>query len=191
MIMSWNKIPNWARILAFIAFAISAVIFSLKSQTIGTIISALGSIASLYAIIEAIISVKSIEEQNNQIQQAIENKIGIINKQETSELINKYIEVLSRVQDYITQRNAEAAIIKIEEVQSFLHNLQSNPTTPLELKTAISKHIKNANKDVAVLRNRNPREQFPKDVDCKVLITNLGALHETLMDYSQKIHFEK
>lgn len=189
--MSWNKIPKWVRILAFIAFAISAVIFSLKSQTIGTIISSLGSIASLYAIIEAIISVKSIEEQNNQIQQAIENKIGIINKQETSELINKYVEVLSRVQDYITQRNAEAAIIKIEEVQSFLHNLQSNPTTPPEVKMALSKHIKYMNKDVAVLRNRNHNEQFPKDVDCKVLITNLGALHETLMDYSQKIHFEK
>lgn len=189
--MSWNKIPKWVRILLFIIFAVLAVIFSLNNKKVSAIISSLGSIASLYAIIEALISVKSIEDQNNQIQKAIESKVGIINKQETSELINKYIEVLSRVQDYITQRNAEAAIIKIEEVQSFLHNLQSNPSTPPEVKMALSKHIKYMNKDVAVLRNRNHNEQFPKDVDCKVLITNLGALHETLMDYSQKIHFEK
>lgn len=189
--MNWNKIPKWVRILLFIIFAVSAVIFSLNNQNVGAIISALGSIASLYAIIEAFISVKSIEKQNKQIQTAIENKIGIINKHETSELINKYIEVLSRVQDYITQRNAEAAIIKIEEVQSFLYNLQSNPTTPPELKMAISKHIRNTKKDVAVLRNRDSREKFPRDVDCKVMIANFGALHDTLMNYSQKIHFEK
>lgn len=178
-------------IVAFLVSCILAVYFSNKCEKIGAIISAVGSIASLYAIIEAFIKVKSIEKQNNEIKNAVNQKIATINKQETTEQINKYIEVIARIQSFINLRNADAALLKIEELQLFLHNIHCNPTTAKELKEEIAKHIRTIQQDTNILRTKESNEPFPKDADCKILNRHFGNLHATLMHYSQQIHFEK
>lgn len=178
-------------IAAFIVLCVLAVYFSIKCITVGTIISALGSIASLYAIIEAIVKVKSIEQQNNEIKNAVDLKIATINKQETTEQINKYIEVIARIQSFINLRNADATLLKIEELQLFLHNIHCNPTTTKEFKEEVAKHIRTIQQDANILRTKESNESFPKDADCKTLNRHFGNLHATLMHYSQQIHFEK
>ena len=182
------------RIYLIVAFAVLcglAVYFSLKCDMVGTIISVLGSIASLYAIIEALSKVKSIERQNNEIKEAVNRKITSINRQETTEQINKYIEVIARIQSFINFRNAEAALLKCEELQFFLHNIQCNPTTTDDIKEVVSKHIRVIKQDSLVLRSRESYEPFPQDADCRALNRHLEDLHMTLMKYSQQIHFEK
>ena len=177
-------------ILLFVVLCGLAVYCSLKCDVVGTIISALGSIASLYAITEALYKVKSIERQNKEIKEAVNQKIIAINRQETKEHINKYIEVISRIQSFINLRNADAALLKIEDLQFFLHNIQSNPTTTDEMKKDVSKHIRVIRQDSLVLRSREVNEPFPQDADCKILNSHLEDLHITLMKHSQQIHFE-
>lgn len=176
---------------AFVVICGLAIYFSLKSNIVGTIISALGSIASLYAIIETLTKVKSVERQNNEIKEAVNRKITAINRKETTEQINKYIEVIARIQSFINLRNAEAALLKFEELQLFLHNIQCNPTTTDEIKEVVSKHIRVIKQDSLVLRSRESNEPFPQDADCKSLNRHLEDLHMTLMKHSQQIHFEK
>lgn len=178
-------------VVVFLLLCGLAVYFSVQCFTVGTIISALGSIASLYAIIEALIRVRSIEQLNNEINQNVKLKIASINKKETTEQINKYIEVIARIQAFITLRNADAALLKIEELQLFLHNLQCNPTTTEDLKAEVSRHIRIVKQDSVILMAKESNEPFPKDADCKALNLHFENLHVTLMKYSQQIHFEK
>lgn len=178
-------------IAAFVVLCGLAVYFSIKCITVGTVISALGSIASLYAIIEALVKVKSIEQQNKEMKNAVDLKLATINKQEITEQINKYIEVIARIQSFINLRNADAALLKIEELQLFLHNLHRNPTVTKEQKEEVTKHIRTLRQDEIILRTKENNEPFPRDADCKTLHQHFGNLHATLMDYSQQIHFEK
>lgn len=178
-------------IAVFVVLCGLAVYFSNKCDKIGAIISAVGSIASLYAIIEAFFKVKSIEQQNKEIKNAVDRKIATINKQETTEQINKYIEVIARIQSYVNLRNADAALLKIEELQLFLHNIHCNPTTTKEFKEDVAKHIRTIQQDANILRTKESNEPFPKDADCMTLNRHFGNLHATLMHYSQQIHFEK
>lgn len=182
---------RWFLIVLFIVLCILAVYFSIKDNKLATILSTLGSIASLYAIIEALLKVKSIEAQNEEIKKAVESKVTSINKQETKEQISKYVEVIARIQTYIANRNAEAALLKIEELQIFLHNILCNPTSSEENKKALAKHQRTIKQDVLVLRDKTKSEQFPKDADCKELYKHFEALHDTLISYSQQIHFDK
>ena len=82
-------------------------------------------------------------------------------------------------------------LLKIEDLQFFLHNIQSNPTTTDEMKKDVSKHIRVIRQDSLVLRSREVNEPFPQDADCKILNSHLEDLHITLMKHSQQIHFEK
>lgn len=178
-------------IFIFIVLCLLAVRYSLQCDTVGIIISSVGSIASLYAIIEAFVKVKSIETQNKEIKAAVSDRIIVINKKETAEQINKYIEVISRIQAFINLRNADAALLKIEELQLFLYNLQCNPTTSQDMKATLSKHIRILKQDAIVLLSKNQGEAFPIDADCKELNRNFEAIHDILMKYSQQIHFDK
>lgn len=122
---------------------------------------------------------------------AVNQKILAINRQETTEQINKYIEVIARIQSFINMRNADAALLKFEELQLFLHNIRYNPTTTDNIKESIAKHIRVIKQDSLVLRSRESNESFPRDADCKSLNRHLEDLHATLMQHSQQIHFEK
>lgn len=190
--MKLNFLTNrWFLFVAFIILCASAVYFSIKCITIGTVISTLGSIASLYAIVEAIIRMRTIEEQNREIKKAVDDKIVFLNKQETTEQVNKYAEVISRIISYIELRNAEAALLKIEELQIFLHSIQCNPTTSEDAKKEITRLHKTIKSDVLVLRDKNQFEPFPKDADCKELTKHFVQLQDLLVKYSQQIHFDK
>ena len=99
--------------------------------------------------------------------------------------------MISRIQSFINLRNADAALLKLDDLQIFLHNIQYNPTTTDEMKKVVSKHIRVIMQDSLVLRSRESNEPFPQDADCRALNRHLEDLHMTLMKYSQQIHFEK
>lgn len=190
--MKLNFFKNkWFLLAVFIVLCSLSVYCSIQCLTIGTIISILGSIASLFAIIEALIRMRTIEEQNREIKSAVESKIVFLNKQETTEQVNKYVEVISRIMSYIELRNAEAALLKIEELQIFLHNILCNPTTGEEAKKEVKRQHRIIKRDVLVLRDKNKLEPFPQEADPKELIKHFLQLRDMLVNYSQQIHFDK
>lgn len=178
-------------IAPFIFLSALALACSVKCVIVATIISIVGSIASLFAIWETFTRMKSIELQNKEIKNAVETKMLSVNKYEIVEQVNKYVEVIARILSYIEVRNAEAAILKIEELQIFLHGIQCNPTTSSEAKKILHRHHRTIKQDVLVLRDKSQYEPFPKDADCKELAKHFEDLRDTLMLYSQQIHFEK
>lgn len=187
--MKFLKSKRFWLILGFVLFAIAAVLFSLKWQKAGTILSALGSIASLYAIIEALARVKSLKKETHSIKVALDEKIDSMNLKETTEQINKNIQVVARIQDFIRIRNHEAAVVLMEQLLVFLQSLKCNPTTESEVVTEIQKYIKALNLDM-----RNLRLAFGDNVDSSGLNYTLLTKHFTdLEDFltlvSQQNHF--
>lgn len=71
-------------ILGFVLLVVAAVFFSVKCQKVGTVLSVLGSIASLYAIIEALVRIKTIKEETRDIKQALNIKVESMNRKETT-----------------------------------------------------------------------------------------------------------
>ena len=180
-------------IIVLILIAIVAVVLSLiccEESKIFTIISVTGSIASIYAIVEIIIQANSVKKQGKEIQDAVQSKIHSINKQHTSELVCKNVELITNIQSFINNRNADAAIIKIDELQTFLNSLIANPTTGEETKTKIDTFIKRLVSDKSVLRAKNEGENFPGDANVKLLQKHFDDLHLFLDAYSQEIHFD-
>ena len=66
-------------ICGFVLLAVAALFFSFKCPKIGTALSALGSMASLYAIIGALARVKSLKDETHDIKEALNENIETLN----------------------------------------------------------------------------------------------------------------
>ena len=191
--MSLVEKIGWKKLLLTILFAIvllASVYFAYKHNKVGTILSAAGSIASLYAIIISLFEVKSIQEETENIKKAVENKTTLINKQETCEQINKHIETINMIVRFVSNYNADAALIKIESLQVFYHSLLNNPTTSDDVKKMITKHQRALKMDIDVLRELQQGSNAEK-LDTKILTHHLDEAKDTLMMISQQIHFDR
>lgn len=191
--MSLVEKIGWKKLLLSILFAIvlsASVYFAYKHDKVGVILSAAGSIASLYAIIISLFEVKSIQEETENIKKAVEDKTTLVNKQETCEQINKHIETINIIARFVGNFNADAALIKIESLQVFYHGLQNNPTTPEDVKKMIAKHQRALKMDIDVLRELQQGSNAEK-LDTKILTRHLDEAKDTLMMISQQIHFDR
>lgn len=173
----------------FILLAGAAVFFSLKCQTVGTILSVLGSIASLYAIIEALIRIKSIKDETKSIKEALSNKITSMNLKETTEQINKHIEVVSRIQGYIGVRNHEASVILMEQMLVFLQSLKCNPTTKPSDVIEIQKYIRLLKIDLNNVRIESGMGPNGAGLNYVLLTKHFTELEDYLTQVSQQNHF--
>lgn len=180
---------KWRLIALFVVLTIASIFFSIKCETMGTIISAIGSIVSVCAIIHALVKFQSVETQTKEINAALNANLAALNKKETTELVNKYVEVIGRIQHFITLRHADAAVLKIEELQVFLQNILCNPTVQDDVKATIRKQYRKLSSDATLLRQKSPNDPFPQDADCMELSKHFEALRDTLIYLSQNIHF--
>lgn len=177
-------------ILAFVLLALAALFFSLKWPVAGTILSALGSIASLYAIIEAFVRIKSIDEETHSIKTALDKKVTSLNLKETTEQINKNIQIVSRILDFIKIRNHEAAVVLMEQLLVFLQSLKCNPTTTAEVVNEIQKYIKALNSDMRNLRLVFGDTAVSESVNYTQLTKHFTDLEDYLTFISQQNHFK-
>ena len=177
-------------ILLFLALAALAVHFSMNDDKTGTAISVVGSVASIYAIIEALVKVKTLSKHTKEIEIAVKSKERESNKKETAEHKKQQVEVINRVQQYIDVNNAEAAILKMEEVKAFLFSIKNNPTTPSKYQKSIPLILNTLNSDILSLRNRESNEAFPSNIDRRQLNKNFSEIQNILSDMSQQIHFD-
>lgn len=177
-------------VLGFLLLIIAAILFTLKWQVAGTILSAIGSIASLYAIIEAFFRIKSIDKETQSIKTALDNKVKSLNLKETTEQINKNIQIVSRIQDFIRIRNHEAAVVLMEQLLLFLQFLKCNPTTEEEVATEIQKYIRALNSDIRNLRLVFGDEVAETGLNYALLTKHFTDLEDYLTLISQQNHFK-
>ena len=173
----------------FILLLVAAILYSVKCQTVGTVLSVMGSIASLYAIIVALFRIKSIKKETKDIKQALSTKIESLNRKETTEQINKHIEVISRIQGYINARNHEAAVILMEQLLVFLQSLKCNPTTDSSDKVEIAKIIKLLKMDLSNIRYESGLRPDDTGLNYKLLTKHFTDMEDFLTPVSQQNHF--
>ena len=176
-------------VLGFVLLVVAAVFFSVKCQTVGTVLSVLGSIASLYAIVEALVRIKSIKDETRDIKQALSVKVESLNRKETTEQINKHVEVISRMQGYISARNHEAAVILMEQLLVFLQALRCNPTTEASDKEEIARIIKQFKTDMNNVRCASGLLTAGTGLNYKTLTKHFTDIEDFLTQVSQQNHF--
>ena len=176
-------------IIGLVLLVVAAVFFSVKCQKVGTMLSVFGSIASLYAIIEALVRIKSIKEETRDIKQALSIKVESMNRKETTEQINKHIEVISKIQGYISARNHEAAVILMEQLLVFLQSLKCNPTTETSDKEEIARFIKQLKTDLNNVRCESGMLAVGTGLNYKTLTKHFTDIEEYLTQVSQQNHF--
>lgn len=167
----------------------AAVFLSLRCQTVGTVLSVLGSIASLYAIIEALAHIKSIRDETQNIKNALSDKIATMNLKETTEQINKHIEVVSRIQGFISARNHDASVILMEQMLVFLQSLKCNPTTVSSDVKEIQKYIKVLKIDLNNVRVESAMGPNGVGLNYSLLTKHFTELEDYLTQVSQQNHF--
>lgn len=173
----------------FLLLAGAAVFLSLKYSTVGTVFSVLGSIASLYAIIEALVHIKSIKDETQGIKNALGEKITTMNLKETTEQINKHIEVVSRIQGFIGSRNHDASVILMEQMLVFLQSLKCNPTTDSSEVEEIQKYIKQLKMDLNNVRIESGMGPNGAGLNYSLLTRHFTELEDYLTQISQQNHF--
>lgn len=173
----------------FVLLAGAAVFFSLKCETVGSVFSVLGSIASLYAIIEALVRIKSIKDETQDIKNALNERIASMNLKETTEQINKHIEVVSRIQGYIGARNHDASVILMEQILVFLQSLKCNPTTDSSDVIEIQKFIKLLKIDLNNVRIEIGMGPNGAGLNYVLLTKHFTELEDYLTQMSQQNHF--
>jgi hypothetical protein len=173
----------------FVLLAGAAVFFSLRCQTVGTVLSVLGSIASLYAIIEALVHIKSIKDETQSIKNALSEKIATMNLKETTEQINKHIEIVSRIPGFIGARNHDASVILMEQMLVFLQSLKCNPTTDSSDVKEIQKYIKVLKIDLNNVRVESAMGPNGAGLNYSLLTKHFTELEGYLTQVSQQNHF--
>lgn len=175
--------------LVFVLLTSVALFFSFKYETVGTTLSILGSIASLYAIIEALVRIKSITEETKSIKEALSDKIEAMNLNETTEQINKHIEVISRIHSYIGRRNHDAVVILMEQLLVFLRSLNCNPTTKQSDVEEIQRFLKLLKVDLNNVRIITGDNLTDTRLNYKLLTKHFTDLEDFLTQVSLKNHF--
>lgn len=177
-------------ICGFMLLAVAALFFSFKCPKIGTVLSALGSIASLYAIIVTLARIKTLKDETYDIKEALNGKIETLNLKETTEQINKNIQIVARIQGFINSRNHDAAIILMEQLLSFLQLLNCNPTTEDTVVDDLKKYIKQLKIDIRNTRVEVGAGPNEMGLNYKLLTMHFTELEDFLTKVAQQNHFK-
>ena len=120
----------------------------------------------------------------------LNEKIETLNQRETTEQINKNIQVVARIQGYITRREHEAAIILMEQLLGFLQSLNCNPTTEDAVIKTLKEYIKRLKMDINNVRVEVADEINGTGLNYKQLTKNFTDLEDYLTYISQQNHFK-
>lgn len=155
---------NWKRIVA-ILFALLLTIVSVfltltdesEDKIVGTIISIVGSAASIYAIFETFVKIKTVSQEQDKIRKEILDKVSFLDKRETMESIAQHLEICTSGINMLRVDNIEASLIHIDKLNQFILELMSVPALNLSSDMELKKYSSRMVADLSALRNINPK----------------------------------
>lgn len=155
---------NWKRIVA-ILFALLLTIVSVfltltdesEDKIVGTIISIVGSAASIYAIFETFVKIKTVSQEQDKIRKEILDKVSFLDKRETMERIAQHLEICTSSINMLRADNIEASLIHIDKLNQFILELMSVPALNLSTDRDLKKYSSRMVVDLSALRNVNPK----------------------------------
>lgn len=158
---------NWKRIvsvLIVLAMTIISVFLTLNDETedkrIGTIISIVGSVASIYAIGETFVKIKTMSQEQEKIRKEILDKVSFLDKREMMESVAQHLEICTSGINMLRADNIEASLIHIDKLNQFILELMSVPALNLSSDIDLKKYSSRMVADLSTLRNVNPNQRI-------------------------------
>lgn len=155
---------NWKRLVAVIivlSLTTLCVVLTLYDESedkrIGTIISIVGSVASIYAILETFVKIKTMSQEQDKIRKEILDKVSFLDKRETMESIAQHLEICTSSINMLRSDNIEASLIHIDKLNQFILELMSVPSLNLSSDMELKKYSSRMVADLSALRNINPK----------------------------------
>lgn len=155
---------NWKRLVAVIivlTLTTLCVVLTLYDESedkrIGTIISIVGSVASIYAILETFVKIKTMSQEQDKIRKEILDKVSFLDKRETMESIAQHLEICTSSINMLRSDNIEASLIHIDKLNQFILELMSVPSLNLSSDMELKKYSSRMVADLSALRNVNPK----------------------------------
>lgn len=156
---------NWKRIVA-ILFALLLTIVSIfltltdesEDKIVGTIISIVGSAASIYAIFETFVKIKTVSQEQDKIRKEILDKVSFLDKREMMESVAQHLEICTSGINMLRADNIEASLIHIDKLNQFILELMSVPALNLGTDMELKKYSSRMVVDLSTLRNVHPQQ---------------------------------
>lgn len=179
----------------FFALIVTAIalFFSLREtgckQIVGTVLSVVGSMASIYGIIEAILKIRSVAEEQKSIKLAVETKIETLDKQSIGMTLSQHVEMCNHVIMMLQKDNAEASVIYLNALRDFFMELEAIPVLALKGDAEIRRKQNMLKSDLSKLRSVRTMSDLDMETKNK-MINNLSNLQEYLCRFSKQLKYE-
>lgn len=172
--------------IGFVLITIIVVVFIYHDDcsTIIDYISGVGSVASIYAFLLAIIEFKSAKRSAEETKNAIETKIGEINHLLSYADLEKHIGYCSSIGHYMKSEQYEAVAIRLEEVKKILLEVKNNESIKEKSENEIQRMVMWLGSDIIAVRRKWKNVE---DFDSSKVLEHVNEISTYLQDISTKL----
>lgn len=150
-------------------------------------ISGVGSVASIYAIIIALLELKSVKQSTEEIRKAVAAKTKEISSFLTYAEIEKRKEMCNSIYNSINGCQYEAAAMKLDDIRILLIEMRENRSGRID-KGAMNKLISDIGNDSVNLRNCWMTKE---ELDSKIIFKHINSVSNVLSNLSANIKSEQ
>lgn len=162
-----------------------------SDKKVGTIISVIGSMASIYAIIETIIRIASISQKQEKIRQEINKKVIFLDKREAIMDISQHAEICSDAINMLRVENIEATLIHLEKLNQFVIQIKNIPSLGLENDEVLQMLCNRLAVDLSTLRNIEPKTKSGLLFTKSNIIERCSELQQYLCTLKNRLKYEE
>lgn len=171
-------------ILSILCTIVIIVVHNDVRSTTIDYISGLGSIASIYAIIVAIIELKSVKKTTEETKTAVNDKLKEINHFLSYADVERHVEMCKSIAPNIQGMQYEAAALHLEELKKVLFEIKNNNTFTEKSSYDINQMVIRIGTDITALRRKWISHE---DINSATIITHVNEVSTFLQEISTKL----
>ena len=162
-----------------------------SDKKVGTIISVIGSMASIYAIVETILRITSISQKQEKIREEINKKVIFLDKRESIMDISQHAEICSDAINMLRAENIEATLIHLEKLNQFVIQIKTIPSLRLKDDNELQKLCNRLAVDLSTLRNVDPETKSGLLLTKSNIIERCSELQQYLCKLKNRLKYEE
>ena len=123
------------------------------SKNYVTIISVVGSMASIYGIVDAIIRIRSVAKEQTAMKSIVNKKVEDLDKRTAAMTLNHHTETCEHAIEMVKCGNIEATLIHLKVLRDFFIELENIPSLSLKNDKDVKRKQISLKSDLSKLRN--------------------------------------
>ncbi len=175
----------WHIIILLIAFALMvSIIRGDANSTPIDYISGLGSVASIYAIIIALVEIRTVKKTTRETKKAVEKKLDEINNFLSYAEVEKHLEKCTSIAPYLQGEQYEAAALRLEELKKILLEIKNNKAFTEKSDYEITQMVMRIGSDVKSMRRKWTEQE---EIDLGTVYDHVNEVSTFLQEISTKL----